>query len=116
MGVGEESNWERMAERDFWDMVPSKRRWGIEARVRAGEMRSRKEVNWEKITDFDFDFDWGLDLEVGWGVLRWVRRAAILAEELVPIRQRVMRGGVEGLVLGVLLDLVLGVLLGGVAE
>ena len=47
-------------------------------------MRSRKEVNWEKMTDFE-------DGEVRRRVRRWVRRAVIFAEEGVLRRRREMR-------------------------
>ena len=72
----------------------------MEARESAGAMRSRKEVNWEKTTD----------LVVGKAVRRdfsWPTNAAILAEESVPMRRRVIRGRL--LEVGVLLG-------GGVAE
>lgn len=55
-------------------------------RERAGEIRSRKEVNWEKTTDL---------VNGSWArmVLRWETRAAILAEESEPILRREIRGG-----------------------
>lgn len=58
----------------------------MDARDKAGVIRSRKEVNWEKTTDLAA----GL---VARRSLRWDMRAAILAEESVPIRRREMRGG-----------------------
>jgi hypothetical protein len=62
--------------------------WWIPAFVSWGEMRSRKEVNWEKTTDFE-----PLGMRA-----RCVRRAWILADVCADgergfMRRREMRGG-----------------------
>lgn len=85
----EMSNSASTAARAFWLMAPSKRRKGMEARERAEAMRSRNDVNWEKTTDL-------LHGELDRMRLRCERSAAILADESVPMRRRVIRGGGVG--------------------